>query len=94
MTVITNEGPTSKKWSNEAIWLAGNQLGNQVKTNNAQIRVTAYYGAASGWDGYDPFHQETYGGPQLVDINDATGAYFWDATDPLRKTRMEKRRAF
>ncbi len=49
------EGPTSKSGVHYGTWKAGVQLGNQVKTNYAQIRVTANYGAASGWDGNDPF---------------------------------------
>ena len=59
----TNEGFTPNSGFKYTRWLAGQQLGNTVKTNNAQIRVTAKYGAASGWDGYDPFHQETYESP-------------------------------
>jgi hypothetical protein len=63
----TNEGFTSDSGLKYTRWLAGQQLGNTVKTDNAQIRVTAKYGAPSGWDGFDPFHQE---------INDSpTGGY-------------------
>jgi hypothetical protein len=59
----TNEGFTSDSGLKYTRWLAGQQLGNTVKTDNAQIRVTAKYGAPSGWDGFDPFHQETYDSP-------------------------------
>jgi hypothetical protein len=59
----TNEGFTSDSGFKYTRWLAGQQLGNTVKTDNAQIRVTAKYGAPSGWDGFDPFHQETYDSP-------------------------------
>ena len=55
----TNEGFTSDSGLKYTRWLAGQQLGNTVKTDNAQIRVTAKYGAPSGWDGFDPFYQVT-----------------------------------
>jgi hypothetical protein len=51
----TSEGPTSKSGHHHNVWQAGAQLGNQVKTNNAQIRVSANYGVASGWSGNEPF---------------------------------------
>ena len=51
----TAEGLTSKSGEHYGTWFAGAQLGNQLKTTNAQIRVTARYGEASGWDGTDPF---------------------------------------
>ena len=54
------EGFTSKSGNHYTKWQAGAQLGNQVKTNNAQIRVTANYGGPSGWDGYDPFTATSY----------------------------------
>ena len=55
----TNEGFTFDSGLKYTRWLAGQQLGNTVKTDNAQIRVTAKYGAPSGWDGFDPFYQVT-----------------------------------
>jgi hypothetical protein len=51
----TAEGLTSKSGEHFVKWSAGAQLGNQLKTTNAQIRVTARYGEPSGWDGSDPF---------------------------------------
>jgi len=51
----TAEGLTSKSGEHYGTWFAGAQLGNQLKTTNAQIRVTARYGEPSGWDGTDPF---------------------------------------
>ena len=53
--VDTAEGLTSKSGLHYGTWFAGAQLGNQLKTTNAQIRVTARYGEPSGWDGTDPF---------------------------------------
>jgi hypothetical protein len=83
------EGPTLRSGEYYGIWFAGNQLGNQVKTNNAQIRVTAYYGMApSGWDGNGEFVVSTGGtsggtGPayELFDINDALGVTYWNEFD-------------
>ena len=60
--VATSEELTSKSGLHFNEWQAGAQLGNQVKTNNAQIRVTANYGGPSGWSGYDPF-TATYSSP-------------------------------
>ena len=51
----TVEGLTSISGRHFGMWFAGAQLGNQLKTTNAQIRVTARYGEPSGWDGTDPF---------------------------------------
>ena len=51
----TVEGLTSISGRHFGAWFAGAQLGNQLKTTNAQIRVTARYGEPSGWDGTDPF---------------------------------------
>jgi hypothetical protein len=51
----TAEGLTIKSGKHYGAWFAGAQLGNQLKTTNAQIRVTARYGEPSGWDGTDPF---------------------------------------
>jgi len=52
---LTAEGLTSISGRHMGAWFAGAQLGNQLKTTNAQIRVTARYGEPSGWDGTDPF---------------------------------------
>jgi hypothetical protein len=93
------DGITSNSGQHGNVWKAGDQLGNQVKTNNAQIRVTAYYGSTpSGWDGNGEFVVSTGGtsggtGPayELFDINDATGAPFWDVSDPAYASSIEKR---
>jgi hypothetical protein len=80
----TNEGFTPDSGLKYTRWLAGQQLGNTVKTDNAQIRVTAKYGAPSGWDGFDPFHQETYDSPTGGDdpyTTDSDGDGVMDAYD-------------
>ena len=83
----TGEGLTSKSGRHENIWQAGVQLGNQVKTSNAQIRVTANYGGPSGWDGNGSFTATTDGGGSteapdgvfvLFDTNDPYGVGYWD----------------
>ena len=54
-STATSEGLTSTSGHHHNIWQAGAQLGNQTKTNNAQIRISANYGGPSGWNGNEPF---------------------------------------
>jgi hypothetical protein len=98
-TWATSEGFTAKSGRHENVWQAGAQLGNQVKTNNAQIRVTANYGAASGWDGNGEFTATTDGGGTseggvfvLNNSADEFGYPYYDpAADVAFNSSIEKR---
>jgi RNA recognition motif-containing protein len=95
----TGEGLTSKSGRHENVWQAGVQLGNQVKTSNAQIRVTANYGVPSGWDGNGEFTATTDGGGTseggvfvLFDPADQYGVSYYDsANDTAFNSAIEKR---
>jgi hypothetical protein len=87
----TGEGLTSKSGRHENVWQAGVQLGNQVKTSNAQIRVTANYGGPSGWDGNGEFTATSGAGGggnaesgvyELFDPADPYGVSYWDEFNP------------
>jgi hypothetical protein len=95
----TGEGPTSKSGNHYTLWQAGVQLGNQVKTSNAQIRVTANYGGPSGWDGNGEFTATTDGGGTseggvfvLFDPADTVGVGYYDEfADAAFNSAIEKR---
>jgi hypothetical protein len=87
--VGTLEGLTASSGAHSVNWKAGDQLGDQVNSGDAQIRIVARYGQASGWNGYGepgtnesgPDYQSPTGGTNDPYTTDSDGDGVMDAYD-------------